>query len=156
MASFVPLKHHQNIVFMKHPLSLYRLGHFNAAHRLAIPSWSDEKNLEVFGKCANPNFHGHNYEVEVRVTGHVPADTGILINLKDLKVVIEREVEDRFDHKNLNLDCPEFKDLVPTVENICYIIYEILRVQIPEEFDLGIKLFETPRNYAEYPGRIGG
>lgn len=138
---------------MKHPLSLFRLGHFNAAHRLAIPSWSDEKNLEVFGKCANPNFHGHNYEVEVRVTGHVPTDTGILINLKDLKVVIEREVEDRFDHKNLNLDCPEFKDLVPTVENICYVIYEILRPHISEELELGIKLYETPRNYAEYPGR---
>lgn len=138
---------------MKHPLSLFRLGHFNAAHRLAIQSWSDEKNLEVFGKCANPNFHGHNYEVEVRVTGHVPTDTGILINLKDLKVVIEREVEDRFDHKNLNLDCPEFKDLVPTVENICYVIYEILRPHISEELELGIKLYETPRNYAEYPGR---
>ncbi len=138
---------------MKHPLTLYRLGRFNAAHRLALPNWSDEKNTEVFGKCANPNFHGHNYEVEVRVTGHVPADTGILINLKDLKLVIEREVEDRFDHKNLNLDCPEFKDLVPTVENICYVIYEILRTHIPEELELGIKLFETPRNYAEYPGR---
>lgn len=138
---------------MKHPLSLYRLGHFNAAHRLALPQWSDEKNLEIFGKCANPNFHGHNYEVEVRVTGHVPEDTGILINLKDLKEIISREVEDRFDHKNLNLDCPEFKDRVPTVENICYVIYEILRSYIPEQFELGVKLFETPRNYAEYPGR---
>lgn len=138
---------------MKHPLSLYRLGHFNAAHRLALPHWSDEKNLEIFGKCANPNFHGHNYEVEVRVTGHVPEDTGILINLKDLKEVIKREVEDRFDHKNLNVDCPEFNDRVPTVENICYVIYEILRSHIPEQLELGVKLFETPRNYAEYPGR---
>ncbi len=138
---------------MEHPLSLFRLGHFNAAHRLALPSWSDEKNLEIFGKCANPNFHGHNYEVEVRVTGMVPSDTGILINLKDLKDVIKVEIEDRFDHKNLNLDCPEFKDRVPTVENICFIIYEILRAHIPKELDLGIKLYETPRNYAEYPGR---
>ena len=138
---------------MEHPLSLFRLGHFNAAHRRAIPSWSDEKNLEVSGKCANPNFHGHNYVVEVRVTGRVPEDTGILINLKELKDIIRNEVEERFDHKNLNVDCPEFNNLVPTVENICYTIYTILRAHIPMELDLGIKLFETPRNYAEYPGR---
>ena len=138
---------------MKHPVSLYRMGHFNAAHQLAIPSWSLERNLETFGKCANPNFHGHNYEVEVKVTGHVDPETGILINLKDLKEVIEREVEDRFDHKNLNLDCPEFTDRVPTVENICVVIYEVLRPFIPTHLDLGIKLYETPRNFAEYPGR---
>lgn len=143
-----------NNCFMTHPLSLYRMGHFNAAHQLAISTWSMEKNLETFGKCANPNFHGHNYEVEVRVTGHVDPETGILINLKDLKAIIEREVEDRFDHKNLNLDCPEFKHKVPTVENICVVIYDILRPFIPAELDLGIKLYETPRNYAEYPARI--
>ena len=138
---------------MEYPISLYRLGHFNAAHQLAIPAWSQEKNLEVYGKCANPNFHGHNYELEVRVTGHVDPETGILINLKDLKYIIETEVEERFDHKNLNLDVPEFKKLVPTVENICKVIYDLLRPHIPEHLDLGVKLFETPRNYAEYPGR---
>jgi 6-pyruvoyltetrahydropterin/6-carboxytetrahydropterin synthase len=129
------------------------MGHFNAAHQLAIPAWTMEKNLEVFGKCANPNFHGHNYEVEVRVTGQVDPETGILINLKDLKQIIEQEVEDRFDHRNLNLDVPEFKTLVPTVENICMVIYQILRPHIPSNLDLGIKLYETPRNFAEYPGR---
>jgi 6-pyruvoyltetrahydropterin/6-carboxytetrahydropterin synthase len=138
---------------MTHPISLYRLGHFNAAHQLAIPSWTMEKNIETFGKCANPNFHGHNYELEVRVTGHVDPETGILINLKDLKEIIEREVEDRFDHKNLNLDCPEFSDRVPTVENICIVIYDILRSFIPTHLDVGVKLYETPRNFAEYPGR---
>lgn len=138
---------------MQQPISLFRLGHFNAAHQLAIPSWSMEKNYATFGKCANPNFHGHNYEVEIRVTGHVDPETGILINLKDLKEIVEREVEDRFDHKNLNLDCPEFSDRIPTVENICYVIYEILRPLIPGNLDLGIRLYETPRNFAEYPGR---
>jgi 6-pyruvoyltetrahydropterin/6-carboxytetrahydropterin synthase len=134
------------------PVSLYRLGHFNAAHMLAVPEWSPEKNIEVFGKCANPNFHGHNYDLEVRVTGHPDPQTGILINLKLLKEIIRREVEDRFDHKNLNIDCPEFKNRMPTVENICIVIYELLRPHIPAELDLGVKLFETPRNYAEYPG----
>lgn len=138
---------------MSQRLSLYRLGHFNAAHQLAIPSWTPEKNREVFGKCANPNFHGHNYEVEVRVTGHVDSETGILINLKDLKEIIVNEVEERFDHKNLNMECPEFTDRVPTVENICIVIYEILRPLIPAHLDLGIRLYETPRNYAEYPAR---
>lgn len=138
---------------MEHPVSIFRMGHFNAAHQLAIPSWTLERNLEVFGKCANPNFHGHNYEVEVRVTGHVDPETGILINLKDLKQIIEREVEDKFDHRNLNLDVPEFANIVPTVENICMVIYQLLRPHIPVDLDLGIKLFETPRNYAEYPAR---
>lgn len=138
---------------MKFPVSLYRAGHFNAAHQLAIPSWSMEKNLETFGKCANPNFHGHNYEFEVKVTGHIDPQTGMLINLKDLKDIIEREVEDRFDHKNLNLDCPEFADLVPTVENICIVIYDLLRAHVPSHLELSVRLYETPRNFAEYPGR---
>ena len=112
-----------------------------------------ERNLNTFGKCANPNFHGHNYEVEVRITGHVDPETGILINLKDLKALIETEVEERFDHKNLNMDCPEFSNVVPTVENICVVIFNLLRPHIPEKYDLGIKLYETPRNFAEYPGR---
>jgi 6-pyruvoyltetrahydropterin/6-carboxytetrahydropterin synthase len=129
------------------------MAHFNAAHQLAIPSWSAERNMETFGKCANPNFHGHNYDVEVRLTGQVDPETGILVNLKDLKVIIEKEVEDRFDHKNLNLDCPEFTDRIPTVENICIVIYELLRPHIAPHLDLGIRLYETPRNFAEYPGK---
>ncbi len=137
---------------MSYPVSLYRMGHFNAAHQLAIPSWSMERNIAEFGKCANPNFHGHNYEVEVKVTGQLDPETGILINLKELKDIIESQVEDRFDHKNLNLDCPEFADRIPTVENICMVIYEILRPLIPMHLDLRVKLYETPRNFAEYPG----
>ena len=134
-------------------VTVSRKAHFNAAHRLYRKDWTDEQNQRVFGKCNNPNFHGHNYEVEVRVTGHLDPETGILINLKDLKEILEREVEDRFDHKNLNLDCPEFSAIVPTVENICIVIYQIMRPLIPAHLDLGIKLYETPRNYAEYPGR---
>ncbi len=138
---------------MSFPVSIYRMAHFNAAHQLAIPSWSKDKNLDTFGKCANPNFHGHNYEVEVRVTGYADPETGMLINLKDLKSLIEREVEDRFDHKNLNLDCPEFRERIPTVENICIVIHELLRPHISTHLDLGIRLYETPRNFAEYPGK---
>ena len=138
---------------MSQKVAVFRKEHFNAAHRLFNPSWDNNRNDEIFGKCNNPNFHGHNYEVEVRVTGHVDPETGILINLKDLKILIEKEVEDRFDHKNLNLDCPEFKDRIPTVENICIVIHELLRPHIPPDLDLGIRLYETPRNFAEYPGK---
>lgn len=138
---------------MTFPVSIFRMAHFNAAHQLAIPSWSKDRNMETFGKCANPNFHGHNYEVEVRITGHIDPETGMLINLKDLKELISREVEERFDHKNLNLDCPEFDHRIPTVENICIVIHELLRPHIAEHLDLGIRLYETPRNFAEYPGR---
>ena len=138
---------------MPFPVSIYRMAHFNAAHQLAIPSWSSEMNLDTFGKCANPNFHGHNYEVEVRVTGQIDPETGMLINLKDLKDLIRVEVEDRFDHKNLNLDCAEFVDRIPTVENICIVIHELLRPHIAPHLDLGIRLYETPRNFAEYPGK---
>ena len=138
---------------MAFPVSIFRMSHFNAAHQLAIPSWSEQKNLDTFGKCANPNFHGHNYEVEVRVTGQVDPETGMLINLKELKELIEREVEERFDHKNLNLDCPEFVGRIPTVENICIVIHELLRPHIAPHLDLGIRLYETPRNFAEYPGK---
>lgn len=115
---------------MSLPVSIFRKGHFNAAHQLYVPGWSPEKNLQYFGKCANPNFHGHNYEIEVRVTGQVDPETGILVNLKDLKDIIEREVEERFDHKNLNLDCPEFKDKTTTVENICMVIFDLIRPHI--------------------------
>lgn len=132
-------------------ISVYRKAHFNAAHRLNNPNWSAEKNKEVFGRCNNPNYHGHNYELEVRLTGEVDPETGYLYDLSKLSQLIEEKIEDRYDHKNLNLDLPEFANLNPTAEHICYNIYKILRECIENEFDLGIKLWETPRNYVEYP-----
>ena len=132
-------------------ISIFRKGHFNAAHRLHVPAWSEERNLEVFGKCANPHFHGHNYEFDVQVTGEVDPETGILINLKDLKQIIGESVEDRLDHRNLNEEIPEFQILIPTVENICYVIWKLLRERIPAQYALKVRLYETPRNFAEYP-----
>ena len=132
-------------------VSVYRRAHFNAAHRLHNPDWSDEKNRQVFGKCNNPNYHGHNYELEVKVTGAVDPQTGYLIDLKVLKDLIREEVEERFDHKNLNLDTAEFKNLNPTAEHICYVIYHILREKLDERYELGVRLYETPRNFVEYP-----
>lgn len=133
-------------------ISAFRRAHFNAAHRLHNPDWPEEKNRAVFGLCNNPNYHGHNYEVEVRVTGEVDPDTGYLIDLKDLKDLIREEVEERFDHKNLNLDTEEFKNLNPTAEHICYVIWQKLRARLDERYELGVRLWETPRNYVEYPG----
>ncbi|MEM1220190.1 MAG: 6-carboxytetrahydropterin synthase [Bacteroidota bacterium] len=132
-------------------ISVFRKAHFNAAHRLFNPSWSDEKNQEVFGLCNNYNYHGHNYDLEVKVSGEVDPVTGYLIDLKILKDVIKNEVEKRFDHKNLNLDVPEFKKLNPTAENICYVIWQILRKNLDDKYDVGVRLYETPRNYVEYP-----
>ncbi len=132
-------------------VSVYRKAHFNAAHRLHNPQWSDEKNQAVFGLCNSPNYHGHNYELEVKVTGKVDTETGYVIDLGYLKAVIKREVEDRFDHKNLNLDTQEFKDLNPTAEHISYVIWSILREQLDDKYDLQIRLYETPRNFVEYP-----
>ena len=132
-------------------ISVFRKAHFNAAHRLHNPTWSDEKNKEVFGLCNNPNYHGHNYELEVKVTGEVDPETGYLIDLKDLKDMIKSEIEDRFDHKNLNLDTQEFKNLNPTAEHICYVIWQILSEKLGKKYDLMIRLYETPRNYVEYP-----
>lgn len=132
-------------------VSVFRRAHFNAAHRLYRPDWSDEQNDAVFGVCNNPNFHGHNYELEVKVSGEVNPETGYLIDLKILKDLIKVEIEDRFDHKNLNLDTMEFKDLNPTAEHICYVIYNILRAKLDASFDLKIRLYETPRNFVEYP-----
>lgn len=132
-------------------VALFRRGHFNAAHQLVVPSWSLEKNLEVFGKCANPNFHGHNYEIEVKVSGEVDPETGILINLVDLKNLIRVEIEEHLDHKNLNLDVRDFDDLIPTVEHIVYVCYKRLRAKLDDKYDLKVRLYETPRNYAEYP-----
>lgn len=131
--------------------SVFRKGHFNAAHRLHNKLWSDEKNVEVFGLCNNPGFHGHNYDIIVKVTGELNPDTGYVIDMKQLSDLIHDEIEERFDHKNLNLDTEEFKDLNPTAENICKVIFEILRKKINTQFDLQIRLYETPRNFVEYP-----
>lgn len=132
-------------------ISVFRKAHFNAAHRLHHPGWSEEKNRQVFGVCNNPNYHGHNYELEVKLSGEVDPETGFLIDLNLLKDLIFEEVEQRLDHKNLNLDVEEFKNLNPTVENICFVIWNILRARLDGRYDLAVRLYETPRNYAEYP-----
>ncbi len=132
-------------------ISAFRKAHFNAAHRLHNPQWSEEKNREVFGLCNNPNYHGHNYELEVKVSGEVDPETGYLIDLKYLKDIISEHVEKRFDHKNLNLDTEEFRTLNPTAENICYVIWTILRRHLDDRYGLAVRLYETPRNYVEYP-----
>ncbi|WP_422360848.1 6-pyruvoyl trahydropterin synthase family protein [Reichenbachiella sp.] len=131
--------------------AVYRVEHFNAAHRLHNPEWSDDKNQSVFGKCNNPNYHGHNYNLEVGLFGEIDPDTGYVYDLKVLSDLIKERVLDRFDHKNLNLDVAEFKNLNPTAENIVVVIYNLLRSEIDEKYDLKIKLYETERNYVEYP-----
>lgn len=132
-------------------VSVCRWAHFNAAHRLHNDDWSDEKNREVFGKCNNPNYHGHNYELEVTLTGELDPVTGYLFDLGVLKQIIKDEVEERYDHKNLNLDCPEFKDRNPSAEYICIEIYNRLRKHIDEKYDIHLRLWETPRNSVMYP-----
>jgi len=131
--------------------SVFRKAHFNAAHRLHNSNWSDEKNKEVFGLCNNGNYHGHNYELEVKITGEISKETGYVYDLGKLSNLIKEEVEMRFDHKNLNLDTTEFKTLIPSAENISVVIYDILRAKIEPEFEISIKLWETPRNYVQYP-----
>ena len=131
--------------------AVYRKGHFNSAHRLFNPLWSDEKNDAVFGLCNNPNFHGHNYDVYVKVVGEVDSETGYVVDMKWLSDLIKAEIEERFDHKNLNLDTEEFKNVNPTAENICRIIFEILRPKIDSNLELQVRLYETPRNFVEYP-----
>ncbi|WP_343626518.1 6-pyruvoyl trahydropterin synthase family protein [Flavobacterium lindanitolerans] len=133
-------------------VTVSRKAHFNAAHRLYRKDWSDEKNDSVFGKCNNPNFHGHNYELIVSVTGKINPDTGYVIDIKDLADIILEEVERRFDHKNLNLDVPEFSDLNPTAENIAVIIWNKIRKRIDADKDLEVVLYETPRNFVSYKG----
>ncbi|MEQ8908137.1 MAG: 6-carboxytetrahydropterin synthase [Vicingaceae bacterium] len=127
-----------------------RKAHFNAAHRLHNPKWSEEKNKSIFGKCNNPNYHGHNYDLIVKVTGEVDEETGFVVDMKELKTLIKQEVLERFDHKNLNLDTEEFKSLNPTAENIARIIYELLRPGINSEHSLSVTLYETKRNFVEY------
>ena len=133
-------------------VTVSRKAHFNAAHRLHVEDWSDDKNNEVFGKCCNPNYHGHNYELIVDVTGDVDQTTGIVIDLKVLKDIIRDEIEEVLDHKNLNLDIPYFKKVIPTAENICIFIWDIMREKISNDKDVSVTLYETPRNFVKYSG----
>jgi 6-pyruvoyltetrahydropterin/6-carboxytetrahydropterin synthase len=126
---------------------------FNAAHRLFRPDWSDEKNNEIFGKCNNPNFHGHNYTLEVWIEGTIDPETGYLVDLKLVKEMIKEEILERFDHRNLNLDCIEFADLNPTVENIALVCYNILRAKLESKYELSLKLWETENNIVFYDGK---
>ncbi|MFC4870061.1 6-pyruvoyl trahydropterin synthase family protein [Negadavirga shengliensis] len=133
-------------------IAVHRKEHFNAAHRLHNPAWTDEKNREIFGKCNNPNFHGHNYELVVKLQGSIDEETGYVYDMKQLKDLINEYVIRKFDHKNLNLDTDEFKNLNPTAENIAVVIWNILRKQIEEKYDLTVRLYETERNFVEYSG----
>ncbi|MCP4458089.1 MAG: 6-carboxytetrahydropterin synthase [Cytophagales bacterium] len=132
-------------------VAVYRKEHFNAAHRLYNPDWTNEKNDEVFGKCNNPNGHGHNYEFVVRLVGEPDPETGFVYDMKKLSELMLEHVAERFDHKNLNLDVEEFKNLNPTAENIVIVIYNILRDKIDASLDMKITLYETERNFVEYP-----
>ena len=129
-----------------------RKAHFNAAHRLFRQDWSDEKNRQVFGKCSNPNFHGHNYNLIVSVTGEIDPETGFVMDLGILRKLIKSEIEEAFDHKNLNVEVLEFKNLNPTAENICVVIYNKLRKHIETHLELSIQLYETERNFVSYSG----
>ena len=133
-------------------VSICRKAHFNAAHRLHNPEWSEEKNDEIFGKCNNPNFHGHNYQLEVWLKGEIDSETGYLMDLKKLKNIIKEEVINPFDHKNLNLDTEEFKKLNPTAEHIAFVIWHKIKKKLPLNLELKIKLYETERNIVEYSG----
>jgi len=136
---------------MSERVSVFRREHFNAAHRLYNAAWDDARNEKVFGKCALPNYHGHNYEMEVKITGEPDKETGYVVDLKSLSDLIRREVVEKFDHKNLNLDTKEFREVNPTAENIVIVIYKLLRPHIDKKFDLHVRLYETPRNFVEYP-----
>lgn len=134
-------------------VTVSRSAHFNAAHRLYRKDWDDERNAEIFGKCNNPNYHGHNYELIVSVTGQIDPETGYVIDIKILKDIIAQEVEEPFDHKNLNLDVAEFADLNPTAENIAVVIWNRIRRRIAPEMALEVTLYETPRNFVTYKGQ---
>jgi 6-pyruvoyltetrahydropterin/6-carboxytetrahydropterin synthase len=133
-------------------VTISRKAHFNAAHRLYRKDWSMEKNQIVFGKCNNPNYHGHNYELIVSLTGEIDPETGYVMDVKFLSDIIKEEVEDQFDHKNLNLDVPDFFDLNPTAENIVVVIWNKIRKRIKKELDIEVVLYETPRNFVTYKG----
>jgi 6-pyruvoyltetrahydropterin/6-carboxytetrahydropterin synthase len=132
-------------------VAVFRKAHFNAAHRLFRADWSDEKNKEIFGLCSNPNYHGHNYYIEVKVIGDVDPETGYVIDLKILNGILNQEIIERFDHSNLNEDQPEFKDLNPTGENIVVVIHDLIRAKLDKKYMLKVRLWETDRNYFEYP-----
>ena len=134
-------------------VTVSRKAHFNAAHRLYRKDWSFEKNNQIFGKCNNPNYHGHNYELIASVTGAIDQETGFVIDVKILKDIIKTEVEDAFDHKNLNLDVAEFKDLNPTAENIVVVVYNKIKAKLKPDLDLEVTLYETPRNFVSYSGK---
>jgi 6-pyruvoyltetrahydropterin/6-carboxytetrahydropterin synthase len=136
---------------MSRKVAVFRKEHFNAAHRLYNPDWDEATNNDVFGKCALPHYHGHNYELEVKVIGEPDANTGYVMDMKTLSDLIKREIHSRFDHKNLNLDTKEFKDLNPTAENIVIVIYDLLRPHIDENMEMQVRLYETPRNFVEFP-----
>ena len=133
-------------------ITVCRKAHFNSAHKLANNNWSNEKNFDVYGKCSYENYHGHNYELIVKLTGDIDPETGMLMDLSILKKIIKKEVEDVLDHKNLNLDIPYFKDLIPSTENLAIFIWNRLKDAIDIESDLSIVLYETPRNFVEYSG----
>lgn len=133
-------------------LTVSRKAHFNAAHRLYVPHWTDEQNFAVFGKCSNLNYHGHNYDLIAEVTGEVDPQTGFVVDMKWLADLIAQEVEEKLDHKNLNLDVPEFANLIPTAEHIAVVIYNYLRPHLDARFDLSITLYETHRNFVTYSG----
>lgn len=134
-------------------VTVNRKAHFNAAHRLYNPVWNDEQNFAVFGKCSNPHYHGHNYELIVSVAGEVDPDTGFVMNLDLLRKIIEEEIEDYLDHKNLNIEVEEFKNLNPTAENIVVLIWNKIRNKLASNLDLKVTLYETPRNFVEYSGQ---
>ena len=134
-------------------ITVSRKSHFNAAHRLHNKNWSDEKNHKVFGKCNYQNYHGHNYELIVSVTGKINPETGYVMDMGELKKIIKNEIEERLDHKNLNLDIPHFSNNIPSAENICIYIYNILRENIDAQYKISIRLYETPRNFVEYSGQ---
>jgi 6-pyruvoyltetrahydropterin/6-carboxytetrahydropterin synthase len=136
---------------MSKKLAVIRREHFNAAHRLFRKDWTDEKNYSVFGKCSFHNYHGHNYELEVRVAGEIDPVTGFVMDLKLLSDLVNEKVLDKLDHKNLNLDVEEFRELIPTAENIAVVIFQLLRPHIDQSKELSIRLYETPRNFVEYP-----
>lgn len=132
-------------------VAVFRKEHFNAAHRIFNSAWDDQKNFEVFGKCSNPNYHGHNYELIVKVTGLPDPETGYVMDMKVLSRITAEEVLEKFDHRNLNLDTIYFKELNPTAEHIAIVIYDLLRARIDPKLELQVRLYETERNFVEYP-----
>ena len=133
-------------------VTICRKTHFNAAHRIFNPGWDDERNLSVFGLCSNPSYHGHNYDLVVKLTGEIDPDTGYVYDMKKLKEIVGDLIIDRFDHKNLNVDVEDFRNVIPTAENIAVRIWEILKANIPDKYKIKVILYETERNFVEFPG----